>query len=173
MVLNLGGNPLPSPSLTHPLNGPHIPSSNSVNETLLDNPILTLPSDIAYEILGKIPAPILDSSNPFSILEHCTLAEPTANTSKFKNLIAVQSNMEVTTSNSQALAIVPVSTSNSVNSSSTLAETSHPSIIINQDGYKEGVTPQAANLEVDLSPFKVKVNRKSKNKGSISFGPKT
>lgn len=81
--------------------------------------------------------------------------------------------MEVTTSNSKALAIVPVSTSNSVNSSSTLAETSHPSIIINQDGYKEGVTPQEANLEVDLSPFKVKVNRKSKNKGSISFDPKT
>lgn len=173
VVPNSGGNSLSSSSPIHPSNGSHIFGFNSMNAHLLDNPISNVPSNIAHEILGKIPAPTLDCSNPFSILEHCTLVEPIASASKSKYLLAAHSKMEVTTPNSLTLVTVPVSTFNLVNSPSTLTEISHPSVFITEDGYKECVIPRKANLMVDLSPFKVKVKRKSKNKGSTSFGPKT
>ncbi|KAJ8634945.1 hypothetical protein MRB53_009212 [Persea americana] len=118
------GNFQSSLSLSHSIIASHIPGPNSANDLQHDNPILTLPSDMVYEILGKIPAPALDCSNPFSIPEHCTLAEPTASTSRSMNLIAAQSNIKATTSSPQALQTVTVPTSKSVNSASSLTDIS-------------------------------------------------
>ena len=167
------GNFQSSLSLSHSIIASHIPGPNSANDLQHDNPILTLPSDMVYEILGKIPAPALDCSNPFSIPEHCTLAEPTASTSRSMNLIAAQSNIKATTSSPQALQTVTVPTSKSVNSASSLTDISCLPSNIPLNGNTANVIPQEANLVVDLSPFKVKVKRKSKNKGSTSYDPKT
>ena len=60
-----------------------------------------------------------------------------------------------------------------LNSSSSSIKTSPSPIIIPHDGNKVSVFPQEANLEVDLSPYMAKVKRKSKNKGSTCYGPKT
>ncbi|KAJ8636405.1 hypothetical protein MRB53_010672 [Persea americana] len=78
---SLGGGPSPhsssttaapkpnSSSLTTPNIGPH-PSGFIPNlDPLYDNHVMSLPSGTVYGILEKFPAPNLDCSNPFSILE--------------------------------------------------------------------------------------------------------
>lgn len=64
------------------------------NDPFSDNPILALPSDVAQVILEKIPASILDCSNPLSSFENCTLADPTSSTSQSKNLLELHSTSE-------------------------------------------------------------------------------
>lgn len=49
-------------------------------DSQIGNPILSLRPDIVYEILEKILAPVLDCSNPFSILENCSFADPSSST---------------------------------------------------------------------------------------------
>ena len=134
---------------------------------------MSLPSNIVYEILEQIRAPIVDCSNPFSILEHCTLVEPTSSSSKSKNIIATQSNFGATISGSQAIAIVLVFASKFGNLSPILFETrSNPSYLLLVCN-KDHAAPQEASLVVDLSPFEVKGKRKPKNSGTSSLGPKT
>ncbi|KAJ8620170.1 hypothetical protein MRB53_028699 [Persea americana] len=48
-----------------------------------------LPEDILMDILDKIQAPVLDTSNPFSILEHCTYKGQAYETS-FCNLLPLR-----------------------------------------------------------------------------------
>lgn len=84
------------PKLPPSTNGSHAPDLNPAidfptNDPNFDNPILTLPLDVAQVILEKILAPTLDCSNPFSILEHYTLSDPTSSTSQSKNLLEVLS----------------------------------------------------------------------------------
>ncbi|XXG59745.1 hypothetical protein AAC387_Pa04g1773 [Persea americana] len=49
--------------------------------------IMSLRTDIIYNILDKFPTPVVDTSNPFSFLEHCSVIEPTSSTSLSKSLI--------------------------------------------------------------------------------------
>lgn len=37
-----------------------------------------LPCEVVTDILSKVPAPEIDTSNAFSILEHCTFLDPTS-----------------------------------------------------------------------------------------------
>ncbi|KAJ8633582.1 hypothetical protein MRB53_026918 [Persea americana] len=80
---------LPSTSLANPTTFPSFTATrpNSVatptSSGLPPNcPLSVLPSDVVVEILGKIPPPALECSNPFSILEHCTLVDPCTSISK-------------------------------------------------------------------------------------------
>ncbi|KAJ8626293.1 hypothetical protein MRB53_019600 [Persea americana] len=63
----------PSASIPIPPGTSPVPTSDNY----MTNPILSLPTDVTYAILEKILAPSLDCSNPFSILEHNSLADPT------------------------------------------------------------------------------------------------
>ena len=63
----------------------------------IGNPILSLPPDIVYEILEKIPASVLDCSNPFSILENCSFANPSSSTLISINRIAAHPNLGLNT----------------------------------------------------------------------------
>lgn len=153
------------------VDSPHSSGHSSLVPNPL-NPILTLPTDLAYETLGKIPAPILDCSNPFSILEHCTLADPTASISNSTNILPGHSPPEATNPPSQVIKIVPTP-STALNSPPPPVKTISSPVVIPPDGNRVSVFPQEANLVVDFSPSKVKVNRKAKKKCSTSYGPKT
>lgn len=113
-----------SPILPPSTNSSHSLGLSSASDLQHDNQITTPPSDVVYEVLEKAPVPILDCSNPFSILEHYTSAEPTSFTSKSKNLISAQSYIEETIPGPQALVIASVPSSKPDNLISTLTETS-------------------------------------------------
>lgn len=70
----------------------HGPNSCPTIDPNRENPVMSLPTEIIYGILEKIPAPTLDCSNPFTMQENCSLAEPTSSTSNSKNLVAAQHN---------------------------------------------------------------------------------
>ncbi|XXG45984.1 hypothetical protein AAC387_Pa02g0929 [Persea americana] len=53
-----------------------LPPDNTDSHT--ENPIMSFPSNIIFEILDKIPAPVIAYLNPFSVLENCSLVEPTS-----------------------------------------------------------------------------------------------
>ncbi|KAJ8627412.1 hypothetical protein MRB53_020719 [Persea americana] len=81
-------------SNTGPLTKLTVPSKPKLKAT---NPSINdLPYDVVSEILIKIPAPTLDTSNPFSILENCSLADPALNPNLFG--INLQSFLEATSS---------------------------------------------------------------------------
>ncbi|XXG46256.1 hypothetical protein AAC387_Pa02g1147 [Persea americana] len=54
--------------------------------------ILSLSRDIIHNILEKIPAPIVDLLNPFSVLEHSSVIEPVFSYSLSKNLLEAAKN---------------------------------------------------------------------------------
>eukprot|EP00268_Persea_americana_P033787 TRINITY_DN33418_c2_g1_i1.p1 TRINITY_DN33418_c2_g1~~TRINITY_DN33418_c2_g1_i1.p1 ORF type:complete len:153 (+),score=25.04 TRINITY_DN33418_c2_g1_i1:86-544(+) len=118
-----------------------------------DSPLSTLPSDVVFEILAKIPAPILDCSNPFSILENCSLADPTSSTSFSKNILASHKRKKRIVHDKVADLEDP--TPPPLSDIPNLAQLGESSLV------------------VDLSPFKMIVSRKSKGKGHPSLGPKT
>ncbi|KAJ8619846.1 hypothetical protein MRB53_028375 [Persea americana] len=53
-----------------------LPPIDSVLAPLEENLVLSLLTDLIYGNMEKIPAPFLDCSNPFSILENCSLVDP-------------------------------------------------------------------------------------------------
>lgn len=77
-------NSLPQPP---PPIGPQVSVIAPTKAVQPECPILSLPTDIIYNILDKIPAPVVDISNPFSVLELCSVIEPTSSTSLSKSLI--------------------------------------------------------------------------------------
>lgn len=134
----------------HPPNSSHGPLPS-------DNPLSALPSDVSLEILEKIPAPTLNCSNIFSILENCTLADPTLSTYNLKRLQAAPPKVKRT-----ILEQVSVSGPSTI-SSSFPPSPSLPIIDTNSD----------IPLLVDLSPFKMKARRKPKGKALPSSGPQS
>lgn len=68
--------PPPQRKTTPPPQNP-TPSTGKIQN--LQNRLEELPQEIMLENLEKIPAPKLDTSNPFSILENCSFIEPTDN----------------------------------------------------------------------------------------------
>eukprot|EP00268_Persea_americana_P053106 TRINITY_DN5993_c0_g1_i12.p1 TRINITY_DN5993_c0_g1~~TRINITY_DN5993_c0_g1_i12.p1 ORF type:complete len:158 (-),score=29.00 TRINITY_DN5993_c0_g1_i12:1513-1986(-) len=66
-------------------NSLHLQAQESVPCTRVN----LLPKDIMMEILAKIPAPVIDTSNPFSRQENCTFKEPAYATS-FSSLLPSQ-----------------------------------------------------------------------------------
>lgn len=99
--------------------------------------LLSLPSDIIHNILEKIPTPIVDLSNPFSVLEHCSVIEPTSSAFLSKNLIAAHN------SSSDSLALEAVTNLYLLQD-------------LPQSPSQESPPPiQVSTLEVDLSSFKL------------------
>lgn len=75
----------------------------------MSNPTLALPSEVVHVIVEKIPHPILDCSNPFSILGNCTFVDLTSSTSKSTNLIETQRISEASILGLQAFTIAALS----------------------------------------------------------------
>ncbi|KAJ8640538.1 hypothetical protein MRB53_017232 [Persea americana] len=115
-----------SPILPPSTNSAHSLGLNSANDLQHDSPITALPTDVVYEILEKNLSSYIRLFQPFSILEHCTFAEPTSFTFKSKNLITAQSYIEETILGPQALVITSVPSSKPDNLTSTFTEPGVP-----------------------------------------------
>ncbi|KAJ8648918.1 hypothetical protein MRB53_001941 [Persea americana] len=168
-----------------PNTGPHT-SCTYLDPTLLDeNPVLSIPTDIIYEVLEKFPTLSLDCSNRFSILENRSLADPPFFYSKTKNLIATPSRPVDIHNELLELEPVPMEPISLDYPVSILPDPgcSSPVSILPESGcsplvpslsiHKDPPTTDQASITVDLSPFKLKSKRKSKSKGRSSEGPKT
>ncbi|KAJ8636823.1 hypothetical protein MRB53_011090 [Persea americana] len=137
--------PEASPDTFHPDASPgYLPTNNLLS---------ALPSDVALAILEKIPAPTLDCSNPFSILENCSLADPTLCTYNLKRLSATHPKLK---------RIIPEQVSAQPSSTTPTIAPSLPNPVPNSH----------FSLVVDLSPFKAKPRRKPKGKGPPPPVPK-
>ncbi|KAJ8643662.1 hypothetical protein MRB53_005410 [Persea americana] len=64
------------------------PTNSSILSS--DTPLSTLPSDVVFQILERIPALALDCSNAFSIPENNTFVDPTLSTANLKKMSAAQ-----------------------------------------------------------------------------------
>lgn len=125
-----------SSNLPLPLLQGHLPNSR----------LEELPQEIMLEILDKILAPVVDTSNPFSILENYTFIEPTYAT-PFSSLLPPNGLDSEETSD---LSLAPDSeeTSNLPPHSQSLANTNQ----------FDGIS-----LDIDLNPYTKKKKKKKKS----------
>lgn len=125
------------------------PKSDSAMAVHLDNPMLSLPFDKINNILETIPALVVDLSNPFSVLEHLTVVEPSSSLTYSKNLLEAQNTISNNSPGSLVLEEV-------------ILDPNSP-VVIPQGEPSSSSPTQATTLEVDLSSFKLNTRRKTRN----------